>query len=205
MSFKFPIPDEDLKKILNSALSKGGDFAELFLEHRKYNFINMEEDIIKETAESISLGMGIRVLSGEKTGYGYTNDFCFEKMNNAALTAAAISSSSQTGAPSPLSDLSYSHNYYPLSQNAQRTDLETKISMVRKAYDSAFKTDSKIHKVKVLFADQIQSINIINSEGLKVSDCRPLVRLSCLAVAEKNGQREAGFSGGGGKVGLEYF
>ncbi len=63
----FNLSPRDLQNILNIALSRGADFSEIYLEYKIYNFINMEEDIIKETAESISLGLGIRVLSGEKT------------------------------------------------------------------------------------------------------------------------------------------
>jgi len=59
--------------------------------------------------------------------------------------------------------------------------------------------------VKVSFQDQIQFLTVVNSEGLSISDARPLVKLGCLAIAEKEGKREAGFSGGGGRVGLEYF
>ncbi|MBU1185333.1 MAG: hypothetical protein KJ908_00410, partial [Acidobacteria bacterium] len=70
----FHIPPEDLQTFLKTALSRGGDFAELFLEYRIFNAILMEDDIIKETSESVGLGLGIRVISGDKTGYGYTND-----------------------------------------------------------------------------------------------------------------------------------
>ena len=107
----------DLQKILNISLSRSGDFSEIYLEYKIYNFINMEEDIIKETAESISLGLGIRVLSGEKTGYGYTNDLSFAKIKKAALTAASIASSRTMKETSPLSQLRFHHNFYPVLES----------------------------------------------------------------------------------------
>ncbi|RPJ01103.1 MAG: hypothetical protein EHM31_02135, partial [Candidatus Aminicenantes bacterium] len=70
----FGLSAADLRAVLGVALSSGGDFAEIFMEHRSYDLINMEEDIIKETAEAVSLGMGIRVIRGDRTGFGYTND-----------------------------------------------------------------------------------------------------------------------------------
>ena len=112
----FNISQDDLQKILNISLSRGGDFSEIFLEYRIYNFINMEEDIIKETAESISLGMGIRVLSGEKTGYGYTNDLSFEKIKKAAITAASIASSDALMNVSPIRPVQFHHNLFWLLQ-----------------------------------------------------------------------------------------
>ncbi len=86
----FNISLGDLQRILNISLSRGGDFSEIYLEYKIYNSINMEEDIIKETAESISLGLGIRVLSGEKTGYGYTNDLSFAKIKKAGSPDSSL-------------------------------------------------------------------------------------------------------------------
>jgi len=201
----FQLSQEDLQRILNTALSRGGDFSDIFLEYTIYNLINMEEDIIKETAESISLGLGIRVISGEKTGYAYANDLSPEKIKKAALVAASIASSeAQRNAPF-LRQAQLSHNFYPVLEPAHKESLERKISLVKNTYFTAKKFDPKIDKVKVSFQDQVQFITVVNSEGLQVSDARPLVKLVCLAISEKAGKREAGFSGGGGRVGLEYF
>lgn len=202
----FNISEEEIRKILNAALRQGGDFSEIFLEYKTFNFINMEEDIIKETAESISHGMGIRVLSGERTGYGYTNDLSFPKMKKAATTASSIS---QKNLPirtsNSLEIRPQKRNYYPVNTPAQDTELKTKIELVKKVYLSAQNTNTAIKKVKVSFMDQIQFILIINSEGLIAYDVRPLVKCTCLAIAEKSNLKEAGFSGGGGRVGMEYF
>lgn len=201
----FHIPHDELQKILNIALSRGGDFSEIFLEYKIYNLINMEEDIIKETAESISLGLGIRVLSGEKTGYGYTNDLSFEKIKKAALTAASIASNHSKRKISPLSSTPIHHNFYPVKRPVHKEKLEEKITLVKKAYLSAQNFDPKIKKVKASFIDLIQYILIVNSDGLMASDVRPLAKLVCVAIGEKEGKREAGFSGGGGRIGIEYF
>jgi len=202
---QFNLSKDDLCKILNIALSKGGDFSEIFLEYRIHNFINMEEDIIKETAESISLGLGIRVLSEEKTGYGYTNDLSFDKIKKAALTAASISASASFKNVSNLAKTRLKHNFYPVLISAQKESLKKKISLVKNAYSSAQKFDQKIKKVKITLQNQTQHITLVNSEGLMISDIRPLVKLLCFVIAEKGNKREYGFSGGGGRVGMEYF
>lgn len=201
----FQLSPADLQKILSLSLSRGGDFSEVFLEYKSYNFINMEEDIIKETAESISLGLGVRVLSGEKTGYGYTNDLSFKKIKKAALTAGSIASSPRIQAASPLRPSRIEHDFYPVLSPAHLDTLEKKISLVKNCYSAAMKLSSKIKKVKVSLVDQTQYVRVINSEGLDIRDTRPLIKLVCLAVAEKKNKREAGYSGGGGRVGLEYF
>lgn len=201
----FFIQDADFFDILKVALSRGGDFAEIYLEHRIFSHINMEEDIIKETLESISLGLGIRVNSGEKTGYAYTNDISIANIKQAALTAASISSGNSVQGSAPLSSTPLPHNYYPVLDPAHKKPLNDKISLLRQAYDAAQKFDPKIKKVKASLTDQIQHVQIINSEGLSIAEGRPLVKLACLAIAEDADKREAGYCGGGGRVGLEYF
>jgi len=186
-------------------LSGGGDFAEIFLEYKIHSTINMEEDIIKETAESISLGMGVRVISGDQTGYGYTNVLSFDKAKKTALTAASIASGRSVREAYPFSPHPLTYNAYPVIEPAHAKSLEDKIALVKRAYLAARKHDKKVHKVRVSLLDHIQHIRIVNSEGLSRTDSRPLIKLACLAVAEKDGKREAGYSGGGGRVGLEYF
>ena len=90
---RFGVTKEVMKKVLEAALSKGGDFAELFFEYALNNNVVMEDDIIRESSEDVTLGVGIRVLNGKQTGYAYTSDLSPETMRRAALTAAAIASS----------------------------------------------------------------------------------------------------------------
>jgi TldD protein len=201
----FRLTESEQKKILELALSRGGEFAEVFAEYRLFSFINMEEDIIKETAESVSLGLGIRVISGDKTGYGYTNDLSVEKIRKTALTAAAIADSGKTVSVPQFRKSPGREGLYPVDRPANEVSLKDKVDLVRRAYLACQQVDPKIKKVKVLLQDHVQSVSIVNSEGQTAEDTRPQVKLVCSAVAEKGQRREFGFSGGGGRVGLEYF
>jgi len=201
----FHLGPEELHRLLAVALASGGDFAEIFLEYRVYHFVLMEEDIIKETSESISLGLGVRVCQGEKTGYAFTNDLAAEKTRLAAQSAAAIVDAGAPGRGADLRDERSSLDVYPLLEPAHQTDLGTKIDIVREAYAACQGVDPAVKKVKAALQDQAQYLTIANSEGRLVSDVRPLVKLTCVAIAERGSVREYGFSGGGGRVGLEYF
>ena len=201
----FHLSEKDLQTVLELSLSRGGDFADLFLEYRIYSFINMEEDIIKETAESVSLGLGIRVNTGEKTGYGYTNDLSFEEIKKAALSAAAVASSEKPTRPSMLGAEAIHTDAYPLLDAAHLAGLNRKISLVKEAYLACQAADPRIKKVKAFLQDHVQHLLIANSGGLLVRDVRPLVKLSVTAIAEKGERREYGYSGGGGRIGLEVF
>lgn len=201
----FHLSHEDLQRALGIAQSSGGRFAEVYLEYRLYSFVLMEEDIIKETAESVSLGMGIRVVSGEKTGFGYTNDLAFDKIRRAALSAAAIAASPTTAKVIDLKASAPTRSVYRVRQASHRMPLESKIGLVKDAYAACQKSSRAVKKVKAALQDSIQYVMIANSDGLLVTDARPLVKLTCVAIAQKGRLREYGFSGGGGRVGLEYF
>jgi len=203
---RFGISREEMKKILNAALSKGGQFSELFFEYRINNVIRMEEDIIKETGEHITLGVGVRVLKDDQTGYGYTNELTFDKMRQTALTAAAIASSSGKIQAADLTDKKIDHQVYDLKQPLYNLKLDQKINLVREAHDGAKEFDSRITKVFARLADEIQYVTIINSEGLIISDVRPQTRILVKSSAEQGDVRTTGsYSAGGGRVGLDYY
>ena len=201
----FPLGRDDLESVLTAALSRGGEFADIFLERRVNHVVNMEEDIIKETSESISSGLGIRVISGDMTGYGYTNDLSLARVKKVAHTAAAVAEGGKGRQVASFPSLFPKAYSYPISRPAEKARLEEKISLVKRTYQAAQRVDPKIKKVKVVFLDQSQYMIIADSEGHIVSDRRPLVKLTCSSISEQGKRREAGFFGGGGRVGLEYF
>ena len=202
---RFGVTREDMRKIIEVALSKGGEFSELFFEYRIANSVRMEEDIIKESSERISVGLGIRVLKGEQTGYGYTNDLTFEKMKQTALTAAAISSSSSKMNAVDLKEKKVDQQVYDLNRPFHSMKLDSKIDLVKEAYSAAKDYDSKVSKVQAYLTDEIQYVTITNSEGLLASDARPQVRLITIATADDGKNRNTGFYSGGGRIGLGYF
>ncbi len=202
---RFGLTPALLRSVLDAALSSGGDFAEIFAEYRTYESIYMEEDIIKDTAESVALGAGIRVVTGDQTGYGYTNDLSPERLRQAARSAAAIASSSAGVGAADLRTIGPVPSPFRVEEPPASASLESKIALVRSAYESCLSVDAAVQKVKAGFQSSLQRVLIADSEGRLAFDERPMVKLTCVAIAEKNGGREYGFSGGGGRVGLEHF
>jgi TldD protein len=202
---RFGVSSEDIQKILSAALSKGGDFAELFFEYRVSNSIRMEEDIIRDSARSISLGMGVRTVRGEQTGYGYTNNLTFRAMKKAALTASAIATGNTGLKCADLRETRSPLQGYDLADPVEALALQQKIGLIKEGYSAAQQVDPRIRKVQSSIADEIQFVSIVNSEGLQISDARPQVRLTVRATAEENGLRNTGSSNSGGRVGLAHF
>jgi TldD protein len=195
---------ETAKKLINIALNSGGDFADLYYEYSQNNIFTLEDGIIKNASERISLGLGIRVVRGEQTGYAYTEDLTFEKMKKAALTASSISKIKNKRNIENI-DEKIKNNYYPISRPIEDLSISSKIEMIKEGEKSAFGYDQKIIKVNVNFAHTNKHILILNSEGNLLEDVRPLLWYSVSALAEKDGRRYLGTGKSGGRVGLEYF
>ncbi len=203
---RFGVSPEDMKKILEIALSKGGDFSDLFFEYKITNSVRMEEDIIRESSQDILLGVGIRVLKGDQTGYGYTSELTMESMKKSALTAAAIAAAGGGTIPvTRLLETKSGHQVYDMSAPFTDVKLEAKIALVKEGYGAAQAYDKRITKVQAVLFDQIQYVTIANSEGLIVSDVRPMATMYVSTTAEENGVRNTGFKSSGGRVGLHHF
>src|SRR2546425_3251756 len=103
---KYNVTTRDLEAYLSEALSRGGDYADLFFEYRINHSIVLEEQIIKSATKGVNIGVGVRVISGEKTGYAYSDDLNRENIIKAARTAAFIANASAQGGtlqvPTPL-------------------------------------------------------------------------------------------------------
>src|SRR6476660_628306 len=89
---KFGITERDLEGYLAEALSQGGDYADLYFEYLSTSSISIDEGLVKSATQGVSMGVGVRVISGERTGYAYSDDLSPEKIRNAALVAAHIAS-----------------------------------------------------------------------------------------------------------------
>ncbi len=201
---RFGIDKSTFAKILSLALSKGGEYSDIYCEHTIQNRIVMEEGIISESNKWISLGVGIRTVKGEGTGYAYTENLSFDKLKHAALTAAAIADSGKNIKPVDISEVDC-QNHYPVSKAVTDVPLTDKITLIKEAEEAAGKYDSRILKTSVSLVDRISTIQIATSEGRLLRDVRPMLRFTVQVVAEKDGNRQIGVSSGGGRMGRSYF
>jgi TldD protein len=200
----FHIDEAVMKHVFSIALSRGGTYCDLFFEHTLQNKIKMEEDIVREATKAIAHGVGIRVVKGEGTGYAYAEDLSKEKMNQAALTAAAIADSPAPAGAADLTERTF-ENRYPIDEPATDAPLADKIAWVQETERAAKGFDNRVIKVTVDFVDRLSTILIATSEGELLRDVRPMVHISAIVVAEKDHMRQIGISSGGGRAGADYF
>src|SRR5215469_7214302 len=110
---RFHLSRHDLESYLAEALSHGGDYADLYFEYLLTSSIGIDESIVKSAAQGVSMGVGVRVLSGERTGYAYTDDLAPEKIVKAARVAANIAAGPSQADQIDLHE-GGRHNLYPV-------------------------------------------------------------------------------------------
>jgi TldD protein len=201
---RFGIDAKLMNDILSVALSAGGDYADLFFEHRKSSSIVFEEQSVKNAGGGITQGVGIRVVHGDATGYAYTEDLTPEAMRQAAQTAARIASRKDRVGPVGVSRRSVA-DLYPVRTPSWEAAAAEKLAIIRRADASARAYDPMIERVVVSFGDELRHIAVATSDGTLVEDVQPMIRLNIQCLSEKGNDRQTAVGGGGGRLGLEYF
>jgi TldD protein len=198
------IDEQTCARLLSIALERGGDYADLFFEYRASARLGFEEGIVRSAARGVSMGMGVRVQEGEATGYAHTEDLSWEALERAARVAAGIAAAGKAVAPVGLATGRPAHRY-DLDQPTLDVEGRRKVELLERAAKAIMAFDSKIVKAEASFAEEIREVLIATSTGVFVHDVQPLMRFGVRALAEHGGRREAGSSGGGGRMTLGYF
>ncbi len=206
---KFGLTEQGMERCLGEALSAGGDYAELYFESVASTSLGVDESLVKSAAQGVSAGCGIRVLSGERTGYAYTDELSSDRLLRAARTAALIASG-------PAKQSVVGLNLQPLPEAARPRlypapavqldpDLSAKLALVMRADRAARAYDPRVTEVRASYGDEVRRILVAASDGTYASDTQPLLRLNVFVLA-KDGEKVArGSAGGGGRAELHYF
>lgn len=163
-----------LDRVIARALTRGGEFAEVYLENRISRQIILEKSIFKSGLYGISQGAGVRVICGDKTGYAYTDDITEENLMRAAEVASYVARNSQLITPvniAPASRDCFVTVQQPLSEIAD----ERRIEIMQRAHQAAMDYDPRIQMAMVDYYDQVRGRVIANSEGLYLRDELPLL------------------------------
>ena len=197
-----------LERCLSEALSAGGDFADLYFEAVTSSSLGMDEGIVKTASEGISVGCGVRVLSGERTGFAYTDDLSPERLLKAARTAALIANGQQTTRVQGFrnTDAHRTPQLYPIAGATVDADIAAKLDLIARADHAARAFDPRIVQVRAGLNDELRRILIAASDGTFASDTQPLARFNVFVIAkDAAGEVARGTSGGGGRVTLDFF
>ena len=201
---KFGITERLLERCLGEALSAGGDYADLYFESVTATALGVDEQIVKSASQGTSAGCGIRVLSGERTGYAYTDNLSPERLIHAAKTAALIASGPakqpiQGFQDVPLADL------YPVPLGGFNLDLAARLELIQRADRAARAFSPRVVQVRSSYSEELRRILVVGSDGAYASDTQPLCRLNVFVIAKDELNTTRGSAGCGGRGGLDIF
>lgn len=198
------LEERHLNLALATLYTRGVDAADLYFQLSRRESWSLEDGIIKEGSFSVEQGVGVRAVSGEKTGFAYSDQLALPALEKAASAARAIakqgaSNSVRVVPASPVAAL------YPAIDPTTSISDEEKTRLIAMIDVETRKLDSRVEQVIVNLSSAQDLVLVAAADGTLAADIRPLVRLNVSVILEDKGRREQGYAGGGARLGLEYF
>src|ERR1700729_1061852 len=190
-----------LSTVLGAVMSRGVDYADLYFQLSREESWSLEDGIVKDGSHSIEQGVGVRAISGEKTGFAYTDEVLLPALLEASDAARAIARSGGRNAVKAWQRPVTHRLYLPVDPLDTVRD-EDKVAWLMRIDADTRRIDPRIKQVMASLAAVHEVILIATSDGTLTADVRPLVRVNVSVIVEQNGRREQGYSGGGGRFGL---
>src|SRR5512132_4028864 len=155
---RFGVTERMIEETIAAALSRGGDDADVFFQHRVGSDLGLEDGAVNRAHASVALGVGVRVVKGDQTGYGYTEDLSLPALLECARTAAAIADGPSRPGPVALHVASGLPDRYPLVRAWEGVRPEEKLPLLASLNERAFAADARVHKVNVYLRDESGAI-----------------------------------------------
>lgn len=196
-----------LQQVFGQIMMHQVDYADLYFQYSRSEGWVLEEGIVKSGSFNIDQGVGVRAVNGDKTAFAYSDDISMSALASAAQATRAIASQGGTRSGQIVGKDKVSSQqklYLPLDPIGSLND-EDKVVLLEKLEGYARVLDKRVIQVMASLAGEYEVVLIARSDGLLAADVRPLVRLSLQVIAEENGRREQGISGGGGRFDYAYF
>jgi len=196
--------DTDIERVMAKMLNAQVDLADIYLQSSRYESWSLEDGIIKEGAHSIEQGVGLRVVSGDKSGFACSDEISLPGLLEAAGNVRAIARSGKS-AQSRLQKRAEIPALYPSIDPLKSIPESEKIALLKRVDEETRKLDHRIEQVMVSMIGAHDVILVANQDGSMHGDVRPLVRMSVSVIVEDKGRREQGSSGGGGRTDYGFF
>ena len=199
------LTEADLARALGEIFTHKVDYADLYFQYTRSEGWSLEEGIVKTGSFSIGQGVGVRAVSGEKTAFAYSDSLSPEALLSASHAVRTIgrrgAGKVRVGHPPAETSLSLYPDIDPLTT----LTAPEKVALLERVERMARARDPHVIQVMAGLGAEYDVVLVAGSDGRLAADVRPLVRLSLTVIAERNGRREMGHAGGGGRAGLAIF
>ncbi|MFP1922847.1 metalloprotease TldD [Lonsdalea quercina] len=194
----------DLNAILETLNARRLDYADLYFQSSYHESWVLEDRIIKDGSYHIDQGVGIRAVSGEKTGFAYADQITLNALQQSAQAARSIVREQGDGRVHTLGESAH-RALYPSQNPLDSLTREEKIALLQRVDATARAEDARVQEVSASLTGVYELVLVAATDGTLAADVRPLVRLSVSVLVEQDGKRERGSSGGGARTGYDYF
>jgi len=198
------LSENDLSRVMDKLLSHQVDAADVYFQYSRLESWVLDDGIIKEGNHSIEQGAGLRAISGEKTGFAYTDDLLLPQLLEAAGAARSIARAGQSGTQAIASLHNAPRLYAPINPLDSLSE-ELKLELMHKLDAEARSIDPRVKQVSVSMVAAHDTMLVMNNHGMLSGDVRPLIRMNVSVIVEHNGRREQAGSGGGARRTLDFF
>ncbi len=198
------VSPEVLRRVLDAALSRGGDDADLYFQHSASNAVSLSDHKVNQVNTHVDLGMGVRVVVGDQVGYAYSEDLSPDALVAAARAAAEIAA----GTPGRTAANPHARavpNLYPVLQPWDAVGMADRVKMVKAWEEAAFAKDARVQRVEAYLADASSIVMVVRPDGRLVQDWRPMTLGMVRVTAEDGGQRDSSSYNVAARSGLEYY
>ena len=195
------LDDAALERGFGLLLGPGIDFGDFYFQHSRREGWTMEDGIIKDGSHAIDQGVGVRAISGEKTGFAYSDEINADALMAAARTAKAIARDGDSRTPATLTrtGTTMAEPLYAAADPIDAYDNADKLDAMRRVDRLLRAADPRVRQVTVSLSAAVDTMFVARSDGVVAGDIRPLVRFNTQVIVEQNGRRESASSGYGGR------
>jgi len=198
------LDEHALDRVFGKLLGHAVDSGDIYFQSTRYESWLLEDGIVKEGAHSIEQGAGVRALSGDKTGFAYSDEILMPALLEASQAARAIAGRGEAG------KLQAWHRgegniLYPPLDPLEGMTADDKVALLRRVDAEARRQDPRVREVIVSLAGVHEVMMVAVSDGTLAADVRPLIRFNVNVIVEQNGRREQGSAGGGGRTEYAFF
>ena len=200
----FGLDEQQLGRTLGSMMRGDVDYADLYFQVSRRESWTVEDRIIREGSFSLDQGVGVRAVSGEKTGFAYSDELLLPALEQAASAARAIARQGDSQAVQAWKRLDTTP-LYPATDPITSISDARKTALLEELEQATRDLDSRVEQVIISLSSSQDLVLVAASDGTLASDVRPLVRLNISVILEQDGRREQGYAGGGARTDLNYF
>ena len=200
----YDMDESNVRSLLDMLHTDQLNYGDLYFQRSHSESWILEDGIVKNGTHHIGGGVGVRAINGEKTGFSYSDDLHFPAIQKATQAAKTIAESGKSRSVPQLNAVSHASLYSDLNPLDSLT-AEEKVALLKKVDQSVRSLDSHVVEVSVSLAGSWSVVLVACTDGVLAADVRPLVRCNVSVILEKNGRRERGGCGGGGRAGYELF